>query len=779
MATDPKKPLGFSMGSITGPHIQVAIADDTPPDKLVLLAKYCLQRAGCRAALPDEIAKARGTVQRRQRILHPPPTTFPDPHLEALWHHAASWGTHWWITASPVIDRLLAHAHSDNDDANWSHVQHVLDLAGQAFLQHVTGLAPHAPHEDLALFRHAQVLPAYSADLIAHAVHIGMEQYAAQHLHKALPWRAVLTAVEQAAIRYAQRAAGAVLQPILAGVQARVARLLLQREQQIVRQRVPEALAQRQSPRRLASVLAEDVGNWQRDWERVARTELQDAAHHGAMATLIAQHPSNQSVAPDGTMQPVEHPVPPPIQIFRLPADTACERCVELFTNTDGTPHLYDIQTVLTNPSNYGVPAEQWVAQIATVHPNCLCSPWQTYIAALHGPLFASMRQSTAPLNKATPLKPGQRWVTMHGRHVLLQETASGQTHIVNGPLAGQILPARSPVSKTPRTKKPSKKDTKNPQTHWTRMATPAQREKMMRDKGEHEAAMHAHFDHDNVPEAITKAIAEAVPLDTVIDADTTIAPAYYLSSKIPAASRIAMSAFPTEEFESATWRHEFGHHIDYYMEHAVGEKFQAKPASRHDAPALAADGADLVARITPFEERDEEKRIAARLFEEMYDAIEAGEDEDAVRKRVFARAGFSPEEFDRLFPMGWKNSALRGFLAGLETRNLAHLMQMEPEEQGDISMFYDFIGAVTNKGIELPFGHTREYFDSGEQTEAPGYTARHTTEAFANWFCLQASRQSFWRLLLARLAPQTHAAFQKRVDAWLAQSEDPYAKST
>ena len=374
-------------------HIHLDLAEDTPPDKLVVLAKYCLQRAGVLDDAPAALAKARGTVRRRQRSQPPPPTTFADPALDVLWRHVGPWGTHWWIEVAPLLDTLLAEGHGQDAEENWRLVAHVLHLAGQAFQAHITGLMPHAPHADLQRFWQDHLLPPHVENGIEQACLAGMDQQARSQLDKARPLRDALTAIEQAAIRYAQRAAGAVLQPILAGVQARVMRRVLQEERQALQQRVPDAIAQRQSPRRLASLLAADIGDWQRDLERVARTELAEAYNHGAMATLIAQHPSNQVRHPDGTLHPVAQSVPPPVHIFRTPAHTACDHCRDLYVNTDGTPHLYALQEVLSNPSNYGLLAHQWTAQVGVTHPNCLCSSWQTYIPALHGPLFASMSQ--------------------------------------------------------------------------------------------------------------------------------------------------------------------------------------------------------------------------------------------------------------------------------------------------------------------------------------------------------------------------------------------------
>lgn len=384
-------------------HIAVTIAPDTPPDKLVLLAKYCLARAGCTDPVAA-LAKARGTLKRRRHRAHSEgDAPLSDPALDALWQALEAWGSAWWVDTAPFLEYLVTAPETLEKawgtqwswpwtHAQWQRVVRVLRRAGQAFVAHVTGQAPQITLPDIRAIQRSGVLPPTMQDVIGQAATIGRLSVPPPRVGPLPPGPLPLSSAEQAAVDFARRQTGAFLQPLVSAVEARVAARLLHDERQAVHRHVPEAMQTRTSPTALARILADDAGQWQRDWKRVARTEVAHAANWGAMAAMIAQHPSNLVTELDGTVHPVPNPTVPTIRVFRLPANTACDHCVRLYLQGDGAPQLYWLHDLLRAPLNVGLSAAQWQAQVGTTHPSCVCGPWVEYVS-LHDHLFATMRQ--------------------------------------------------------------------------------------------------------------------------------------------------------------------------------------------------------------------------------------------------------------------------------------------------------------------------------------------------------------------------------------------------
>lgn len=121
-----------------------------------------------------------------------------------------------------------------------------------------------------------------------------------------------------------------------------------------IREKVAEALATHRDYQTLALELARTTGKYNHDWERIARTELQGAYNEGIFLEAIEDWGEGA-------------------QIARIPETNACPHCLRLFSNTDGTPRIFNVKELLTNGTNVGKNATSWVATIWPVHPNCRC----------------------------------------------------------------------------------------------------------------------------------------------------------------------------------------------------------------------------------------------------------------------------------------------------------------------------------------------------------------------------------------------------------------------
>lgn len=121
-----------------------------------------------------------------------------------------------------------------------------------------------------------------------------------------------------------------------------------------IREAVSGALATHRDPRKLASDLGHATGNWSHNWERVAKTELQDVLNEGTAISAV-QHLGIEA------------------QIARIPESDACEDCLRLFLDADGYPTVWKVSDLAAQGNNVGKPRAQWVATIRTVHPHCQC----------------------------------------------------------------------------------------------------------------------------------------------------------------------------------------------------------------------------------------------------------------------------------------------------------------------------------------------------------------------------------------------------------------------
>lgn len=114
-----------------------------------------------------------------------------------------------------------------------------------------------------------------------------------------------------------------------------------------------EAIEKRWTPERLASELGHKTREWSRNWDRIARTELQQAHNEGVAITALRDDGEGARVA-------------------RIPESGACDHCLRLFTE-DGKPIIFRVVDLLENGTNVGKKAADWLPTIGPVHPQCRC----------------------------------------------------------------------------------------------------------------------------------------------------------------------------------------------------------------------------------------------------------------------------------------------------------------------------------------------------------------------------------------------------------------------
>lgn len=122
----------------------------------------------------------------------------------------------------------------------------------------------------------------------------------------------------------------------------------------ILRDEAGKELATGRDAQRLANTLADRTGYYSHNWKRIAQTELQ--ASHNEGRVIYAQETYG-----DGA------------QVARIPESGACSYCVELFTDENGRPRIFNAEELLGNGVNVGRSRSEWLPTVFPLHPNCQC----------------------------------------------------------------------------------------------------------------------------------------------------------------------------------------------------------------------------------------------------------------------------------------------------------------------------------------------------------------------------------------------------------------------
>jgi len=121
-----------------------------------------------------------------------------------------------------------------------------------------------------------------------------------------------------------------------------------------LREATGEALATHQDPEKLAVDMMRITDDWEHNWERIARTEIQAAYNDGRVLDALENYGAET-------------------QIARFPEKGACAQCQELLTHSNGVPIVWPIEQLIENGTNVGKPRSAWKASIYPLHPNCRC----------------------------------------------------------------------------------------------------------------------------------------------------------------------------------------------------------------------------------------------------------------------------------------------------------------------------------------------------------------------------------------------------------------------
>lgn len=124
---------------------------------------------------------------------------------------------------------------------------------------------------------------------------------------------------------------------------------------------IPAAL-ENDTPRyKVIQQLREKTGDMQRDWHRVAHTEMWDAKLQGEAEAIL----NNESPLSKNGAETL---------VYKKPAPNACAKCKQLYLEKDGvTPKVFKLSELVAMGTNYGKKQADWVPTLGVLHPNCMC----------------------------------------------------------------------------------------------------------------------------------------------------------------------------------------------------------------------------------------------------------------------------------------------------------------------------------------------------------------------------------------------------------------------
>ena len=117
---------------------------------------------------------------------------------------------------------------------------------------------------------------------------------------------------------------------------------------------VADAIADHDDPEVLSLEIMRRTDDWEHNWERVARTEIQGAYNEGRVMSAINNY---------GTEA----------QIAKVTETGACSACRSLYRDGENNPKVFTVAALLANGSNVGRSRASWVPTIWPAHPNCRC----------------------------------------------------------------------------------------------------------------------------------------------------------------------------------------------------------------------------------------------------------------------------------------------------------------------------------------------------------------------------------------------------------------------
>lgn len=113
----------------------------------------------------------------------------------------------------------------------------------------------------------------------------------------------------------------------------------------------------------IKSKLKDFSGDGNRNWERIATTEVSNAIGLASVDRMV------EDKEPEELAETL---------VYRIVVNDAalCKWCKRFYLDRDGSPKVYRLSTILGNGSNYGLKTADWKPVSGATHPFERCSQW-------------------------------------------------------------------------------------------------------------------------------------------------------------------------------------------------------------------------------------------------------------------------------------------------------------------------------------------------------------------------------------------------------------------
>lgn len=181
-----------------------------------------------------------------------------------------------------------------------------------------------------------------------------------------------LTDIEKNSLDYAKQNAGQYIKGLGQRITTEVMNMISDQnqvqnladiERGEIRGRISQAIVDRESRGSVRTSLGHMFGNWNRDWQRLVNTELEEAKLTGEAVTILNGQSIYSQEKRGDTL------------VFRRPASDACSECKKLYLSPDGvTPKVFKLRDLIRNGTNVGRKRQEWRPVVHVTHPNCVCT---------------------------------------------------------------------------------------------------------------------------------------------------------------------------------------------------------------------------------------------------------------------------------------------------------------------------------------------------------------------------------------------------------------------
>lgn len=335
---------------------------------------------------------------------------FAELYLRQMWHFIAAGHSSWVGRAVADVERFMADNALPLSEPSREFLISRLQLHAEALLRMV-GIDVGAGPPDLVQRRWVVdlIAEAYQAGLVHHAIGpkaawpVVREAFKQRRVtHDGRTVTVPYTDRDRAMISHIRSRAGAYMRRVAYTSSDLLNQRILEADMEAAKRRLLVGTRAKIPTERLAGFMADLTGRkvdrgdgkemwadgrWQRDWRRVARTEMAFAHAYGGLSAMLQAHPVNAGKAEDKLTIPDALVFKQPQKVLYRDGKlwAPCKHCYRIWYADDDTPRLYPLKEVIGNGENVGRKPDDWIATIGPTHPNDLCGPLRRFVpATLH-----------------------------------------------------------------------------------------------------------------------------------------------------------------------------------------------------------------------------------------------------------------------------------------------------------------------------------------------------------------------------------------------------------